>query len=109
MDLKKAYDRVNRDAIWQVLRMYDVGVKLLNGIKSMYVKSLAYVRVKRNECFRINSNGRQGCIKSPWLFNVYMDVVTKEKMGMRRKGRGWRLPSLLYADELVCVVSWRKT
>ena len=35
MDLEKAYDRVNREALWQVLRMYDVGGKLLNGIKSM--------------------------------------------------------------------------
>ena len=26
MDLKKVYDRVNREAIWQVLRIYDVGV-----------------------------------------------------------------------------------
>ena len=45
MDLEKAYDRVNREAIWQVLRMYDVGDKLLNGIKSMYVNSQACVRV----------------------------------------------------------------
>ena len=37
MDLKKVYDRVNREALWQVLRMYDVGGKLLNGIKSIYV------------------------------------------------------------------------
>ena len=28
MDLEKAYDSVNREAIWQVLRMYDVGDKL---------------------------------------------------------------------------------
>ena len=42
MDLEKAYDRVNREALWQVLRMYDVGGKLLNGIKS--------VRVKGGEC-----------------------------------------------------------
>ena len=41
MDLKKAYDRVNREALWQVLRMYDVGGKLMNGIKSMYVNILA--------------------------------------------------------------------
>ena len=35
-DLEKAYDRVNREALWQVLRMYDVEGKLLGGIKSMY-------------------------------------------------------------------------
>ena len=46
MDPEKAYDKVNREALWQVLRMYDVGVKLLRGIKSVYVKILACVRVK---------------------------------------------------------------
>ena len=30
MDLEKTYDRVNREALWQGLRMYDVGDKLLN-------------------------------------------------------------------------------
>ena len=49
--------------------------KLLNGTKSIYVNSLAYVRVKGggNDCFRINSGVRQGCIMFPWFFNVYMD------------------------------------
>ena len=37
IDLEKAYNRVNREALWQVLRKYDVGGKLLSGIKSMYV------------------------------------------------------------------------
>ena len=46
MDLEKTYDRVNRETLWQVLRLYDVNGKLLNGIKSMYVNSLACVRVK---------------------------------------------------------------
>ena len=40
MDLEKAYHRVNKDAAWQVLRMYDVGGKLLNGVKSIYTNSL---------------------------------------------------------------------
>ena len=35
MDLEKTYFRVNREALWQVLGMYDVGGKFLNGIKSI--------------------------------------------------------------------------
>ena len=55
IDLEKAYDRVNREALWEVLKMYDVGFKLLSGVKSMYVHSSACVRVKVNESeqFRI--------------------------------------------------------
>ena len=36
-DLEKTYDRVNREVLRQVLRMYDVGGKLLDGIKSMLI------------------------------------------------------------------------
>ena len=47
--------------------MYDVGGKLFNGIKSMYVNSFACVKVKGNvsECFRIDSGVTQSCILSP--------------------------------------------
>ena len=34
---------VNREALWKVLRMYDEGGKLLNGIKSMHINSLVSV------------------------------------------------------------------
>ena len=51
---------------------------------------------------------RRGVL-SPCLFNVYMEGVMKEvKMGMRRRGvsfledgKEWRLPGLLYAEDLV--------
>ena len=45
-DLKNAYDSVKREALWQVLRMYDVDVKLLNGIISIFFNSLVIVRVR---------------------------------------------------------------
>ena len=75
MYLEKAYDRVNREVLWYVLGMYDVGGKRLSGIESMYVDNSAGVRVKggEREWFRIDSGVRQGCIMSAWLFNVYMD------------------------------------
>ena len=52
IDLEKEYDRVNREALWQMLRMYNVGGKRLNGMKSMYIDSSACVRVKGGESDR---------------------------------------------------------
>ena len=47
MDLEKADD-------WLIEKHYDVGSKLLNRINSMYINSLACVRVKGNgsRCYR---------------------------------------------------------
>ena len=62
VNLEKLYDshKVGRGALWELLRMYDVDVKLSNGIKSMYVNSLACIRVKagESESFRINNGLR---------------------------------------------------
>ena len=62
IDLEKACDTLNREALWQVLRMYDVGGKLLSVIKNMYGDGSACVRVKGGETerFRIESGVRQG-------------------------------------------------
>ena len=83
---------------------------MLNGIKSMYINILACVRVKGcgRECFRIDTDVRQVCIISPWLFNVYVDAVMKEvKMVMGRRGARFQekrregiLPGLLYANDM---------
>ena len=88
-----------------------MGGKLLNGIKDIYVGSLACVKVKRgeSECFRIESGVRQCCIMSSLIFNICMDVLMKEvKIGMWRRGvrflkeiREWRLLGLLHVDVLV--------
>ena len=80
---------------------------MVNGIKSMYVNSLAYVRVKGSEsqCFRIDSGVRQGCIMSPWLFNVYMDAMMEVKMGIES---GDFMTSCMQMTWF-CVVSRRKT
>ena len=69
MDLMKAYDRFNRKALWQVLGMYNVGDKLLNGIESMYVNSLACVKAQgdESECFRIDSG-----VSCPLRFTMYI-------------------------------------
>ena len=78
------YDRNNKEALWHVLRVYDVVGKLLKEFRDVHVNSLACVRVKgsESEFFRIVRGVRQGCIMSPWLFSVYIDAAMKDmKMG----------------------------
>ena len=64
----------------QILRVYGVGGKLLKAVQSFYEDSRACVRVGNDvsEWFPVDVGLRQGCVMSPWLFNVYMDGVVRE-------------------------------
>ncbi len=55
MDLEKAYDRVDREAHWSVLKIYGVGGQLLKGIQAFYREANACVRVggKYSESFAV--------------------------------------------------------
>ena len=111
-----AYDRIDREALWQVLGVYGVGGCVLRGIQSFYVGSSACVRVGSDlsERFEVNVGLRQGCVMSPWLFNVFMDGVVRE-VNMRTLGRGlgmkerngseWEVSQLLFADDTAMVAS----
>ena len=35
LHLEKVYDRVDRDAVWNVLRLHGIGGRLLRGMKSL--------------------------------------------------------------------------
>ena len=43
MDLEKAYDTIDRHGVWQMLKMYGVGRKLLKAAQSFYVDSIGNV------------------------------------------------------------------
>ena len=115
MDLEKAYDTIDRYGMWQMLRVYGFG-KLLKAVQSFYVDSRACVRVGNDvsEWFPVNVGLRQGCVMSPWLFNVYMDGVVRE-VTVRVLGKGLELLSanggrfeinqLLFADDTALVAN----
>ena len=116
MDLEKAYDAIDRHGMWQMLRVYGVGGKLLKAVQSFYVDSGACVRVGNvvSDWFQLNVGLRQGCVMSPWLFNVYMDGVVRE-VNVRVLGKGLDLLSenggrfetnqLLFADDTALVAN----
>merc|ERR1712001_819488 len=74
----------------------------------------ACVRVgsKVSESFEVRVGLRQGCVMSPWLFNIYMDGVVTEVysrvngMGVKMRVHGeseWILSQLLFADDTALV------
>ena len=44
-DLENTYDTIDRPGMWQILRVYGVGGKLLKALQSFYVDSRTCVRV----------------------------------------------------------------
>ena len=64
----------------------------MKAAQSFYVDSRACVRVENDasEWFPVNVGLRQGCVMSPWLFNVYMDGVVRP-VNVRVLGRGLEL------------------
>ena len=116
MDLEKAYDRVDRSAMWQVMRIYGIGGKVLRSIMSFYDEGKACVRVggQVSDSFEVNVGLRQGCVMSPWMFNLFIDGVVREVntrlIGMGVKmlesgsgGMEWLLDQLLFADDTAIV------
>ena len=63
-------------------------------MQSFYIDGGACVRVGNDvsEWFPVNFGLRQGCVISPWLFNVYMDGVVLE-VNVRVLGKGLELLS----------------
>ena len=94
IDLEKAYDRVNRVKLWEALKQAQVGEGLVRAIQSLYLESEARVKVRE----------KQGCTITPWLFNVFLDVIVKEaregfKEGVRLGEEN--IDALLFVDDMV--------
>ena len=65
-----------------------------------------------SQLFPVNFRLRQGCVLSPWLFNVYMDGVVREMNDrvlwkwlelLRVNGGRFEINQLLFADDTALV------
>jgi sorting nexin-29 len=79
IDLKKAYDSVNRPALWGVLEQIGLSGKVKRLIRDLHTGTRSSVRAygATSESFEVNKGVRQGCILAPALFNIFLDHVLR--------------------------------
>ncbi len=98
------------------MRIYGVGGRLLDRVKAFNRDASACVKGEMGECFKIKADLRQGCVMSPWLFNVFMDGVVREmkaKIGnlgeeMSTDDTKWKLNTMLFTDDTVLLAKSEK-
>ena len=106
IDLEKAFDRINREQLWNVLkeRRYNINHKLIRVIQSMYENCEA--RVKNRDgpgnWFTVKTGVKQGAILSPLLFIIYMDSCFREIC------TGEDEETFAYADDGVTITKTRE-
>ena len=109
LDLRKAYDSVWREGLWEKMDRYGIGGKFLRVCQALYSSVKARVRVGAtlSEEFEIRCGLRQGCVLSPCLFSLFiMDLAWElEEKGLGVKVRGQWVGSCLFADDIALLAS----
>ena len=76
VDLWKAYESVNREALWMVLQgKYHLPDKLIHILKALHLGTRGAVRAygRVSGEFGITTGVRQGDVLAPTLFNLFFD------------------------------------
>ncbi|CAH8653059.1 unnamed protein product, partial [Heterobilharzia americana] len=77
LDLKAAFDSVDREVLWQCLSMKGVPSKYITLLKALYSNTCRHVRAYGELSRELYSSSRvrQGCPLSPFLFNFIIDIL----------------------------------
>ena len=76
IDLRAAYDHVDRDMLFSVLNIRTKAPKITSLLKALYTGTKASIK-NTVHSFQVHTGCRQGGIESPVLFNIYMDFVLR--------------------------------
>jgi len=78
VDLTKAYDKVNRETMWEILRRLGAPAKLVNLIASLHDGAMASVKTAgcdKGSAFELRTGLKQGSVLSPMLFNIFLGAI----------------------------------
>lgn len=119
LDVKKAYDRIDRSILWKKMEMMGFAKKLIDNLKAIYSNPTANITWDISEepikNLQMPSGLRQGCIMSPLLFIIYMADLIKQvtdltvgvdlEFSVNGHIYSRKINCLVFADDIVLVAS----
>ena len=112
LDVRKAYDRVWRGALWEKLEGLGFGGSFLSVMKALYQNIRCNLRVGEvdTDGAKLSIGLKQGCVLSPILFALYIRELGVELVN---SGKGVRvgdekIPGLFFADDIVLMADTRE-
>ena len=106
IDFEKAFDSVWQEGVWKALRFFGFSAKIIRLLQSLYSKSKSAVRVNGDitEWFNTTVGVRQGCVISPMLFNLLLELVmlyATHDVDIGATIQGHLITNLRFADDIV--------
>ena len=75
VDFEKAFDSIDRNVLWKILRHYGIPEKIVRMIRVFYdgLQPRVLHEGEMTQSFSVSTGVRQGCLLSPLLFLVALD------------------------------------
>ena len=105
IDYAKAFDCVDHNQLWKFFQEMGIPDHLTCLLRNLYAGQEATVRTGHGttDWFQVGKGVCQGCILSPWLFNLYSEYIERNagleeaQAGIKISGRN--INNLRYADD----------
>ena len=109
IDAEKAFDKIQHPLMIKTLQKLSIERTYLNVVKAIYDKSTANIlNGEKLKAFPLRSGTRQGCLLSPLLFNIVLEVLAtvireeKEIKGIWIRKEEVKLS--LFADDIILYI-----
>ena len=109
IDYAKAFDCVDHNKLWEILKEMGIPDHLISLLRNLYAGQKATVRTEHGttDWFQIRKGVRQGCILSCCLFDFYAEYIMRNagleeaQAGIKIAGRN--INNLRYADDTTLI------